>query len=188
VPPRTNAPAPTIDYIDLFRRDAARWIIPEETGDPSSLTWPAIVQLLYLNAGLRAAAWMRLAGWMRRVGIRGGPSFVQRRLHRVHGLEIIDGSRIGGGCYIAHTNGCTIRARSIGENVTIIGAVTIGVGKERDVIPVIGDRVFLGTGCRVLGGIALGNDAKVGANAVVLHDVDNSATVVGIPARPISKR
>jgi serine O-acetyltransferase len=130
-------------------------------------------------------AWLRFGSWLRSHRIRGGPSFVQRRLLRLYGLEIVPGADIGGGCYIAHPSGCTIRATHIGENATIIAAVTVGGAKERDASPVIGDRVLLGAGCRVVGSMTIGDDVKVGANAVVLHDVADGETVVGIPARPV---
>lgn len=178
----------TSSRFETFRRDAARWVVPEEIGDADALTWRVVARLLYLHAGLRAIAWFRVMVWMKRVGLRGGPSFVQRRLHRVYGLEMLSETGVGPGCYIAHTSGCTIRARSIGANVSIIGAITVGVGRVRGEIPDIGDEAFLGTGCRVLGGITIGAGAKVGANAVVTRDVAPGTTVVGVPARPVGGR
>jgi serine O-acetyltransferase len=92
---------------------------------------------------------------------------------------------IGGGLYIAHPNGCVIHAKKIGRNCSIISNVTIGM-RNRWEFPTIGDNVFIGSGARILGGIKVGNNVRIGANAVVIHDVPDNCTVVGIPARIIS--
>lgn len=173
--------------MELFLLDAARWQIPELIGDPSTLTWREVAGLLYRHPPLRAMALMRLGGYSAERGIRGVAPYIQRRLLRTYGLEIKPGRHVAGGCYIAHPVGCTLRAAQIGENTTIIGAVTLGAGNDPESSPTIGARVFLGVGCRVLGDIDVGDDAKVGANAVVLHDVPASTTVVGIPAAPVKK-
>jgi serine O-acetyltransferase len=175
------------EFRELFVLDAARWIVPEEIGDPQTLRGRDIAVLLLRHPPLRAMAWLRFGGWLRSHRFRGGPSFVQRRLLRLYGLEIVPGADIGGGCYIAHPSGCTIRATRVGANATIVAAVTVGGAKERDASPVIGDNVFLGAGCRVIGSMTIGDDVKVGANAVVLHDVADGETVVGVPARPVRR-
>jgi serine O-acetyltransferase len=72
----------------------------------------------------------------------------------------------------------------IGRDVHILPQVVIGgAGKEKPGAPVIGDGATIGTGAKVLGGIRIGRGAHVGANAVVLRDVPDGATAVGIPAR-----
>lgn len=107
--------------------------------------------------------------------------YVQRRLLRVHGLELAPSTPVGGGLYIAHPVGCVLHAASIGDDVTVIGQVTLGTrGDGR--WPVIGDGVFVGVGARILGGITVGSGAVIGANAVVIADVPAGATAVGIPA------
>jgi len=175
-------------FRELFLLDAARWIVPEQVGDPTTLSARRVAVLLFRHPPLRAMAWMRFGSWLRSHRVRGGPSFVQRRLLRLYGLEIVPGADIGGGCYIAHPSGCTIRVTRIGANATIIAAVTVGGADERDTSPVIGDNVFLGAGCRVIGSMTIGNDVKVGANAVVLHDVADGETVVGVPAKPVRRK
>lgn len=74
----------------------------------------------------------------------------------------------------------------IGENVTIMHQVTIGT-RDIDESAVIGDNVFIGAGAKILGKIKIGNGAKIGANAVVIKDVPENATVVGVPGRIIEK-
>lgn len=162
--------------------DAARWVRPEEVADPSEVTLAAALKLLYRHPPLRAMAWFRLATLARQRGVRGVPDYLQRRLLRLYGLELVPGAEIGGGLYIAHPVGCTLVVESIGSNVSIMGANTFGRRTELQ-WPVIGDRVFIGTGARVLGGVKIGDDAVVGANAVVLIDVPAGAHAVGVPAR-----
>lgn len=100
------------------------------------------------------------------------------------GLEIW--GDIGGGLYIAHTVGCIVAVERLGENCTIIAAVTFGMRNERG-FPTIGDNVLVGAGARILGNVTIGNNAKIGANAVVLQDVAANATAVGIPAKVIKE-
>jgi serine O-acetyltransferase len=73
----------------------------------------------------------------------------------------------------------------IGENVTLFQGVTLGgTGKERGKRhPTIGNNVVIGAGAKILGNITIGHDAMVGANAVVVRDVPDHSTVVGVPGR-----
>ncbi|MNW00911.1 Serine acetyltransferase [compost metagenome] len=72
----------------------------------------------------------------------------------------------------------------IGNNATIFHQVTIG-GRNNLGEPVIGDRAFIGVGSKILGPISLGNDVNIGAMSVVVKDVPDNASAVGIPARNI---
>lgn len=74
----------------------------------------------------------------------------------------------------------------IGDNCKIYQQTTIGARNDQW-MTVIGDNVLLGAGCKILGSITIGNNAKIGANAVVLSDVPPDATAVGIPAKIIVK-
>lgn len=87
---------------------------------------------------------------------------------------------LGGGIYLDHPHGTHLNARCIGRNFKCKHNVTLGNNKGG--IPSVGDNVFVGVGACVLGNITIGNNAKIGANAVVLHDVPDNATVVGNPA------
>jgi serine O-acetyltransferase len=168
----------------LFVSDAARWVRPQEVALHSEVSGIAIAKLLLRHPPLRAMAWFRLGGAMSEAGIRGGPSWVQRRLLRLYGLELPPGAPVGGGLYIAHPVACVLVAERIGENVTVIGQATFGT-REDERWPVIEDDVFVGVGARILGGIRVGQGAKVAANAVVLRDVEPGATVAGVPARTV---
>ena len=165
-----------------FQHDALRWVRPSKIASMEELTPGLLFLLLYRYLPLRAMAWFRFGCWCKQRGIVGVPGFVQRLIYRRYGLDIPIGTDIGGGLYIAHPVGTVVTAKRIGENCSIIAAVTIGMRNEW-AFPDIGDRVFVGAGARVLGGITVGDDAMIGANAVVIDDVPAGMTVVGIPAR-----
>ncbi|ELC8441185.1 serine O-acetyltransferase [Clostridium perfringens] len=101
------------------------------------------------------------------------------------GIEIHPGAKIGKGLFIDHGMGVVIgETAEIGDNVTIYHGVTLGgTGKEKGKRhPTVGNNVIIGCGAKVLGPINIGDEAKIGANAVVLKDVPQGKTVVGIPA------
>ncbi|MCB9135433.1 MAG: serine acetyltransferase [Anaerolineales bacterium] len=169
---------------ELFKQDAARWVIPQQVADSSKLTFPQILRLLYYHMPLRTMFWYRLGSWLVQKRIPLMKGFFQRALYRWGGVEISPGADIAGGLYIAHPIGSVISPERIGKNCTIIHSVTIGMRNEW-AFPVIGDNVFIGAGARILGGIRIGDNAIIGANAVVIHDVPDNTTVVGIPAKAI---
>jgi len=108
------------------------------------------------------------------------------------GIEIAVRCPIGKGLFLPHTQGTVIGAWSIGENATIFQGVTLGA-KELDFSynessrPTVGDGVTIGSGAKVIGGLVLGSDSRVGANAVVLNDVAPGSVVVGIPAKVVDR-
>ena len=107
------------------------------------------------------------------------------------GLEVTPRCEIGPGVFFAHSVGTVVGARRVGSNVTFYQGVTLGAKElvvqfDPSLRPAIGDNVLLGSGCKVLGGIEVGEGAIIGANAVVLESVAPNCTVVGIPARVIS--
>lgn len=106
----------------------------------------------------------------------------------VFGIEVSPKVQIGGGLFLPHTVGTVIGASRIGNNCTIMQGVTLGtrepdMGFDASLRPVIGDEVLICSGAKVIGGITVGNHAKIGANAVVLEDVPAHALAVGVPAR-----
>lgn len=89
---------------------------------------------------------------------------------------------LGGGCYIPHFNGIVVSPYArIGANVKILQQVTIGVDFDKDpfAAPKVGNGVLLGAGAKIIGDVDLGDDCKVGANAVVTRDVPVGKTVIG---------
>ena len=96
----------------------------------------------------------------------------------------IESIEIGGGLFIQHGFATMISAKSIGENCWINQQVTIGF-KGSDTPPTIGNNVMITCGAKVLGNISIGNNAIIGANAVVTKDVEEGAVMGGVPARRI---
>ena len=106
----------------------------------------------------------------------------------VTGAEIPLNSDIGGGLLIPHPNGIVIHpGAKIGVNCLIFQQVTIGTRDEPGA-PILEGHVDVGAGAKILGPIRIGSHARVGANAVVLHDVPSGAFAVGIPAKTIDER
>ena len=95
-------------------------------------------------------------------------------------------TNIGKNLYIQHGFATQISAQSIGENCWINQQVTIGYSYD-DKPPILGNGVRISAGAKVLGDIYIGNNAVVGANAVVTKDVADNDIVVGVPAKPIKK-
>jgi serine O-acetyltransferase len=170
----------------LIAMDACRWVRPEEVADRSELSPRVMAKLLFWYLPLRAMVWFRLSTLMQRKGIRMVPGIIQRRLVKKFGLEMMPGSKIGGGLYIAHPVGCVIVVESMGTNVSLMGNVTFG-RREQLRWPIVRDGAFFGAGCRILGGVEIGARAVVGANAVVLTDVPAGAVALGIPARILQR-
>ena len=97
---------------------------------------------------------------------------------------------IGPGIFFPHTSGTVIGASKIGRGVTIFQGVTLGarqIDMKYDLAlrPELGDFVVVGAGAKVLGGITLGDNVRVGANSVLLRSVPANATVAGVPAREV---
>ena len=130
--------------------------------------------------------WARFGHWCAQRGVPLMSGLIYRHLYRRFGLEIAFDKAMGGGLYIAHTQGCVLSFAEVGENCTVISAVTIG-RRNKHAFPVLGDNVLIGAGARVLGGIKVGDNARIGANAVVLKDVPADSTAIGIPAKIVQK-
>ena len=111
------------------------------------------------------------------------------------GIEIHPKAKIGKNLFIDHGMGVVIGETSeIGNNVTIYHAVTLGgsspsIDSERQRHekrhPTIGDDVVIGSGAQIIGPVVVGKQARIAANAVVVKDVPESATMVGIPAKAV---
>jgi serine O-acetyltransferase len=93
---------------------------------------------------------------------------------------------IGEGFVIVHSVGVVINgAVRAGKNLVVYHGVTLG--SVRDSSPVLGDDVYIGAGAKVIGGVRVGSRVRIGANAVVVKDVPDDCTVVGVPARVVSR-
>ncbi len=106
------------------------------------------------------------------------------------GIEIHPGAKIGSGLFIDHGSGVVIgETTEIGDNCTLYQGVTLGgtgkhVGKRH---PTLGNNVMVGSGAKVLGPFKIGDNTKIAANAVVLDEIPDNCTAVGIPARVVKR-
>jgi len=97
------------------------------------------------------------------------------------------GAEFGPGFVLIHSTGVVINGRVRGgAHVYLEHQVTIGAEQRQS--PVLGDRVFVGAGAKIVGAVRIGDDCRIGANAVVVHDIPSGATAVGIPAKVIRLR
>ena len=114
--------------------------------------------------------------------------FISQLARFLTGIEIHPGATIGRGLFIDHGMGVVIgETTEIGDNCTIYQGVTLGgtgkdTGKRH---PTIGNNVLIGSGAKVLGPFKVGDNSKIAANAVVLSEIPENSTCVGVPARVV---
>lgn len=126
------------------------------------------------------------AMWNRSESLKLPARLLSQTARFITGIEIHPGAKLGRRMFIDHGMGVVIgETAEVGEDVmlyhgTTLGGVSLNKGKRH---PTVGDRVTIGAGAKVLGPITLGSDSQVGANAVVIRDVPDGVTAVGIPAK-----
>jgi len=155
--------------------------------DPAAIgPWQVVLQY----AGYKAVRLYRIANWFHRHGrVFIARAISQHARHRT-GIEIHPGATIGKGLFIDHGMGVVIgETAEIGDYCTIYQGVTLGgtgkhSGKRH---PTVGNNVLIGAGAKILGPFSVGDNAKIAANAVVLNEVEEDTTVVGVPARAVRK-
>ena len=143
-------------------------------------------EIFFLYSGLHAIWWHRVSHFFYKHNLKGIARYVSQCGRFWTGIEIHPGAKIGHGLFIDHGMGVVIgETTEIGDNVTIYQGVTLGgtgkdVGKRH---PTIGNNVMIGSGAKVLGPFKVGDNSKIAANAVVLNEVPENSTCVGVPAR-----
>ncbi len=146
--------------------------------DPAAKSY---LEIFLLYPGPRAVLLHRCAHFLYTVKLFFLARLVADISRTITGIEIHPGAKLGKRLVIDHGVGCVIgETAEIGNDCIIFHGVTLG-GLKFDPIkrhPTVGDRVLIGTGAKVLGPIKIGNGAKIGANAVVVKDVPEGATVV----------
>ena len=139
-----------------------------------------------LDPGFKALRSHRKANWLYRHNLRFLARAISQRCAHRTGIEIHPGATIGRRVCIDHGTGIVIgETAEIGNDCIIYQGVTLGgtgkdIGKRH---PTIGNGVLIGAGAKVLGPINIGNNVKVASGAVVVKDVEDNCTVVGVPGR-----
>ena len=144
------------------------------------------LEILLTYSGLKAVRSYRRAHWFYQHKWFTIARIISQRAQHKTGNEIHPGAQIGKGLFIDHGMGVVIGETTvIGDNCLLYQGVTLGgTGKDKGKRhPTLGDNVMVGAGAKVLGPINIGNNVKVAANAVVLKDIPDNCTAVGVPAR-----
>lgn len=155
--------------------------------DPAADHW---LEVLWCYPGLHALTAHRLAHWLYQHNLRLLPRLIAHLSRFFTGIDIHPGAQIGRGVFIDHGLGIVIgETATVGDYSLIYQDVTLGgtgqdTGKRH---PTVGCHVVLGAGAKILGPIAIGDYARIGAGAVVLRSVPAHYTAVGIPSRHVSR-
>lgn len=147
------------------------------------------LEVLLCYPGIHAVLFHRGAHWLWVHGRLLLARFVSQLGRFLTGIEIHPAAEIGERLFIDHGGGVVIGETTvIGDDVTLYQGVTLGgTGKQGGKRhPTVGNRVIVGTGAQVLGPLVIGDDAKIGAGAIVIKDVPAQTTVVGNPGRPVA--
>ena len=145
-------------------------------------------EVFFTYAGFWALRYYRLAHRLYRMRLKFFARCVSQFARRRTGVEIHPGAKLGMGIFIDHGMGVVIgETAEVGDNVVIYQGVTLGgtgkdTGKRH---PTVLSNVMISSGAKVLGPITVGENSKIGANAVVLKDVPPNSTVVGVPGRVV---
>lgn len=152
----------------------------------------SLMEVILLYPSIRAFIYYRLARWFYRKEKYKLARWISQIARRRTGIEIHPGAKIGHNLFIDHGMGVVIgETAEVGDNVLIYHGVTLGgTGHDGDAKrhPTVGNNVVIGTGAKLLGPIKIGDNAKIGANAVVVKDVPANSTAVGIPAKIINQK
>ena len=173
-------------------RETAEWLKGDLDAimerDPAA-TSRAEAMLLY--SGFHALVFYRAANALHKRGHKLPARFISQSARFLTGIEIHPGATIGKGLFIDHGSGVVIGETAIvGDNCTIYQGVTLGgtgkdTGKRH---PTLGNNVMVGSGAKLLGNFKVGDNSKIAAGAVVLGEVPENSTAVGIPARVVRKK
>ena len=155
----------------------------------------SILSIILTYPGVKAVFFHQISNFFYKAGFDLIARIISQTLRFFTGIEIHPGAKIGKNLFIDHGMGVVIGETSeIGDNVTIYHAVTLGgsspsIDSERQRHekrhPTIGNDVVIGSGAQVIGPINVGNGSRIAANAVVVKDVPDNATMVGIPAKAV---
>ncbi len=169
------------DYLDSIKKR-----------DPAA---KSLLSIVLTYPGVKAVFFHQISNFFYKAGFDLIARIVSQTIRFFTGVEIHPGAKIGKNLFIDHGMGVVIGETSeIGDNVTIYHNVTLGgsspsIDSERQRHekrhPTIGNDVVIGSGAQIIGPIKVGNNSRIAANAVVVKDVPENATMVGIPAKAV---
>ena len=155
----------------------------------------SILSIILTYPGVKAIFFHKIANFFYVAGFDLIARIISQTIRFFTGIEIHPGAKIGKNLFIDHGMGVVIGETSeIGDNVTIYHAVTLGgispsIDSENQRNekrhPTIGNDAVIGSGAQIIGPVNVGNRARIAANAVVVNDVPENATMVGIPAKVV---
>jgi serine O-acetyltransferase len=155
----------------------------------------SIISIILTYPGVKAVFFHQISNFFYKAGFDLIARIISQTIRFFTGIEIHPGAKIGKNLFIDHGMGVVIGETSeIGDNVTIYHNVTLGgsspsIDSERQRHekrhPTIGHDVVIGSGAQIIGPIKVGNNTRIAANAVVVKDVPENATMVGIPAKAV---
>ena len=155
----------------------------------------SILSIVLTYPGVKAVFFHQISNFFYKAGFDIVARIISQTVRFFTGIEIHPGAKIGKNLFIDHGMGVVIGETSeIGDNVTLYHAVTLGgsspsIDSERQRHekrhPTIGNDVVIGSGAQIIGPIKVGNNARIAANAVVVKDVPENSTMVGIPAKAV---
>ena len=155
----------------------------------------SIISIILTYPGVKAVFFHQISNFFYKAGFDLIARIISQTIRFFTGIEIHPGAKIGKNLFIDHGMGVVVGETSeIGDNVTIYHNVTLGgsspsIDSERQRHekrhPTIGNDVVIGSGAQIIGPIKVGNNTRIAANAVVVKDVPENATMVGIPARAV---
>jgi len=176
-----------IDTVTAIREEIATDIEAVRQRDPAARS---DLEILLLYSGVHAILAYRVAHKLYLSKHYFAARAVSQWARHKTGIEIHPGATIGKGLFIDHGMGVVIgETTEIGDNCTLYQGVTLGgtgkdVGKRH---PTLGNNVLVGAGAKVLGPFKISDNSKIAANAVVLEEVPENSTAVGIPARVVRR-
>ena len=155
----------------------------------------SIISIILTYPGVKAVFFHQISNFFYKAGFDLIARIISQTIRFFTGIEIHPGAKIGKNLFIDHGMGVVIGETSeIGNDVTIYHNVTLGgispsIDSERQRHekrhPTIGDDVVIGSGAQILGPLTIGNNSRIAANAVVVKDVPENSTMIGIPARAV---
>lgn len=168
-----------LEALEIFPSDLARFRL--EPGTPKDL-----FEGLLLRPTLQATWFYRVSHALFQRGVTRAPDVVATVARILTGVEIYYSARIGPGLKVIHGLGTVIGAACrVGARCTIYQGVTLGdkLGRQTGPRPVLGDGIIVSAGAQILGGVEIGDESVIGANAVVLQSLPRRCVAGGVPAR-----